>query len=91
MWHASVLFINFARIACLPHGLCNGTVSVRPSVCLSSLSTAAAACGGFAAVGPTGRRFQSIAARRVCSRLSMHICSGGTALNSKREQCHVVS
>jgi len=46
-------------------GLCNGTVSVSlsvpsierrsPSVCLSHLSNAAAAaCGGFAAVGPAG-------------------------------------
>ena len=33
-------------------GLCNGTVSVRLSVGLSHLPTAAAACGGFAAVGP---------------------------------------
>jgi len=32
-------------------------------VCLSQLSTAAAACGGFAAVGPVGKRHRSIAAR----------------------------
>ena len=44
--------------------LCNGTVSVRPSICLSQLSTAAAACGGFAAVGPADRRYRSIAARQ---------------------------
>jgi len=37
------------------------------SVCLSH-SPSAAACGGFAAVGPTGRRYRLIAARRVCSR-----------------------
>ena len=35
---------------------------VRPSVCLSH-SPAAAACGGFAAVGPAGRRYRSITAR----------------------------
>ena len=55
----------------------NGTVSVPPSVCLSHLSTSAAACGGFAAVGPADRRYRSIAARRVCSRrgrLSIPIC-----------------
>ena len=34
----------------------------RPSVCLSQLSTAAAACGGFAAVYPAGRSYQWIAA-----------------------------
>ena len=32
------------------------------SVCLSHLSTAACRCGGFAAVGPAGRRHLSIAA-----------------------------
>jgi len=44
-------------------GLCNGTVSVCPSVCPFHLSTAATACGGFAAVGPAGRRYRSIPAR----------------------------
>jgi len=44
-------------------GLCNGAVSVRPSVRLSQLSTAAAACGGFAAVGAADRRYRSIVAR----------------------------
>ena len=43
-------------------GQCNGRVSIRLSVCLSQLSAAAAACGGFAAVGPAGRRYRSIAA-----------------------------
>ena len=43
-------------------GLCNGRVSIRLSVCLSQLSAAAAACGGFAAVGPSGRRYRSIVA-----------------------------
>jgi len=64
--------------------------SVRPSV----LSYAAAtACGGFAAEGSAGRRYQSIAARRICSRrgrLSIHIQSS-TALSSKCAQCHVYS
>ena len=46
-----------------PHRICNGTVSIRLSVCLSHLSTAAAECSGFAAVGPAGRRYRSIAAR----------------------------
>jgi len=39
-----------------------------PSVCLSHLSAAATACGGFAAVGPADRRYRSIATRRVCNR-----------------------
>ena len=38
------------------------SVSVRLSVCLSHLSTAAAACGGFAVVGPAGGRYRSTAA-----------------------------
>jgi len=46
-------------------GLCKGTVSVRlsvrPSVCLSHLSTVARRCGGFAAAGPTDSRYRSIA------------------------------
>ena len=37
------------------------------SVCLSQLSIAAAACGGFAAVGPAGGRYRSIAARPALS------------------------
>jgi len=41
--------------------------SVRPSVCLSQKSTAAAACGGFAAVSLAGRRYRSITARPVPS------------------------
>ena len=39
-------------------GLCNGTESVRQSY----LSTAACRCGGFAAVGPAGMRYRSMAA-----------------------------
>ena len=45
-------------------------LSIHPSVCLSQLSTAAAACGGFAAVGLADRRYRSIAARLALS------CSG---------------
>jgi len=47
----------------MQQGLCNGTVSVRLTVCLFQLSTAAAARGGFAAVGPAGRKYRSIAAQ----------------------------
>jgi len=52
---------------------------VRLSVCLSiclSHSPAAAVCGGFAAVGPAGRRYRAVAAAAAA-------CGGG--------QCHVVS
>ena len=59
----SVLFYH----CCLHSMRCRVYVTVSPpsarlSVCLSQLSTAAAACGGFAA-RPGGRRSQSIAAR----------------------------
>ena len=40
--------------------------SVRSSVRLSH-SPALAACGGFAAVDPVGRRYRSIAAVAACS------------------------
>jgi len=39
------------------------TVWVCPSFCLSHLTTSAAACLGFAVVGPVGRRYRSVAAR----------------------------
>jgi len=58
-------------------GLRNGTVSVRLSVCLSHLSTAVAACGGFAALGQADRRYRLTAAR--------------SALSSTCEQCYVIS
>ena len=58
---------------------------VRPSVSLSQLSTAATACGGFAAVGPAGRRHRSIAAARRMADIS------STAVSCKGEQCHVSS
>jgi len=44
-------------------GLCHGRASVRLSVRLSQHSAAARRCGRFAAVGPAGRRYRSIAAR----------------------------
>ena len=79
------------------HSLASVRPSVRPpvclSVCLSHLSTDAAACGRFAAVGSAGRRNRLIAARRACSRcgrLSIHVHSS-TAVISKCEQCHVFS
>ena len=55
-------------------GLCNGTVSRRlclsvcPFVCPIYRTNAAAACGGFAAVGPAGRRYRSVAAWPALSR-----------------------
>jgi len=57
--------IGTARIVYAERGLCNGTVSVRLSVCLSvslAHSPAAATCGGFAAVGPASGGYRSIAA-----------------------------
>jgi len=54
---ASAVITDIARM-----GLCNGPVSVRPSVCLSHLLTVAAACGGFAAGRSAGTRYRSTAA-----------------------------
>ena len=49
-----------------PHSIYrNGTVSVRLSVRLSHSPAAAARCG-FAAVGPVGRKYRSIAAPTTC-------------------------
>ena len=45
----------------LPHGKLN-LPHGRVSVCLSYLSTAAAACGGFAAESPKGGRYKLTAA-----------------------------
>ena len=54
----------FALPACYPQqDLSNGTVSVRRSVCLSSGSLQQTQCCRFAAVGPAGTRYRSIAAR----------------------------
>jgi len=47
-----------------------------PSICLSHLSAVATACGGFAAVGPAGRRYRSIAARRVCRDIDRSVQQG---------------
>ena len=44
---------------------------VRPSVCLSH-SPAAAACGGFAAVGPAGRRYRLLHGQRRSSTGQQH-------------------
>ena len=50
--------VDTTQIVC-NRGLCNCRV---PSVCLSQLSATASTCSGFAAVGPAGRRYCSIAA-----------------------------
>ena len=59
---------------CAEQGLWNCRASVR----LSRHSAAAPRCGGFAAVGPAGGRYRSIAAARPARR-------------SNCEQCRVVS
>jgi len=68
---------------CGGRGLGNGTVSVR----LSQLSTNAAACGGFAAVRPAGRRYRSLSGRpqqqwRRRKRQQCHVRSQVTPLNT---------
>jgi len=58
--------------------------SVHLSICLSHLSTTAAACGGFAAVGPVGRRYQLIAAWPAVSSncKEYHVVSWHNKLNT---------
>ena len=67
-------FIDTARRVCGAGSV--KQLSVRPFVCLSHRSTAAAACGGFVAERPACRRYRSTAV---------------PALSSKRGQCHVDS
>jgi len=82
---SSVIGMNCQHIM-RSRGLWNCTVSVClsvclfvcPSVCLSN-SPAAAACGGFATVGPAGRTYRLIAAWPWQAR------------SSKCKQCHVYS
>jgi len=64
--HLTLLAANANALSALhayytQQGLCNGRC---PSVFLSHLSIAAAACGGFAAERPAGQRYRSIAGRR---------------------------
>ena len=61
-------------------------LSVRQSVSLSHLSTATAACGGFAAGRLAGCRHRSTAAGA-----RQHGASCFTAFSRKCEQCHVYS
>jgi len=66
------IFILHSHRRCsytMRQGLCSGRVSVRLFVrrSVSVMPTAAAACGGFAAVGPAARRYRSIAARPALS------------------------
>ena len=84
--HASTPPLSFYRPDALPAAQptaskheagCMKVSGVCLSVCLSYLRPPHASAGGFAAVGPAGRRYRSIAAR--------------PALSSKCKQCHVVS
>jgi len=86
------IFIDTARTVCGRASVTIRCLSVCPSV-RPILRRSFGVFGGFAAVGPAGRRYQSTAARRVCSRrgrLSIHIHSS-TAVSSKCEQCRVYS
>ena len=73
---------------CAQQGLGNGPVSVRRSVHLSHLSTAAAACGGFAAGRPADRRYRSIDSG---GRRAARSTYSAFAFSSKCEQCRVYS
>jgi len=69
------------------------SLSVCPSVWLSRHSTAAAACGVFAAERRAGRRYRSIAAgrRRPAATIRYRRTGRSAALSSKCGQCHVGS
>ena len=62
------LFVVYYLLLTLPafsdERLCNGRVSVRPSVCLSRLSTAAVTCGRLAAELGCVQRIQIDSCRR---------------------------
>ena len=79
-------FIDTARIVCdriYVTARCPSVCrSARLSYCTCHLSTAASCCLGFAAAGPAGRKYRSIAAAT---------CRRSTVCSSKGEQFHVVS
>ena len=79
--------INTARlVSYAQHGVCNGPVS--PSVCLSSLSTAAAACGGFAAERHAGSEISIDSGRRPAATApSQH----GAQQHGSQQQMRAVS
>ena len=66
---------------------------IRLSVCLSHLSAASRAAGGFTAEPPAGRRYRSIAASAAYSAAQTHQQQRrrSTALSSKCGQRHVYS
>ena len=55
-------------------------LSVRPSVCLSVPARVTAA--NFAAVGPAGRKYRSIAARRTAARRAAGECGYSAMLSA---------
>ena len=76
----NIIVINTARIVCGAGSLKRSRV--RPSVCLSRRSIAAAEWGGFAAESPEGRRFRSITGAGAQQQRRR-----STALSSKCGQC----
>ena len=75
-------------IVCGAGSMTRSSASVRLSVCsLSHHSSAAAACGGFAAERRAGSRYRSTAP----SGSGVSARGRSTALSSKCEQCHVDS
>ena len=90
-------YLVFDRIVCGAGSMKRS--SVRLSVCLShrSPTATAAACGGFVAESPAGRRFRSTGRAR-CGRRAGAASAGAqqqqrcrTALSSKYGQCRVDS
>jgi len=57
--------------------------SVRPSVCLSRQLTAAAACGGFAAERPAGRRYRSTAGVSAAATRRSAVNAGSVVLTAE--------
>ena len=63
-------------------------LSIRPSVCLSHHSTAAMACGGFAAEHSLGRKYRLTVVADGRLTTACHYRGRSMALSSKCEQCH---
>ena len=61
-------------------GLSNARVSLCPFVCLSRRSTAAVACGGFAAERRVGRTYRSVAAGGGAQQESRSTANAGSVM-----------
>jgi len=78
--------IDTARIVCGMQGLRNGTVSVRPSVCLSHLSIAAGRARRVCCCGPGGREMSIDRGGRPPSTAAARRSASNASLRESRRQ-----